>query len=258
MKQTAVHRSHAPIFASKLSALFLPACALLLLALAGCESRSISDSGYRGGGFGRADSGSYTYRGELTESDVIGTVTPTGPITDADIQRALNHSRPVHAAPGTGLVVVQSGAVTPDDAMLTALDRRYHVQSFSGVPPDEADRAEYSKRLRLAAAQGRFQHILCYWGTLESAREDQVTKTLSWVPIAGSFLPDETQKMRLNLHAVLIDVATGHWSSYTGKPAEDEALSAGIVRRSSDQKQVAKLKATAYTSLVDELVARAS
>ena len=128
MKQTAARRSRAPISTSRTSTLFLPACALLLLALAGCESRSISDSGYRRGGFGRADSGSYTYRGELTESDVIGTVTPTGPITDADIQRALNHSRPVHAAPGTGLVVVQSGAVTPDDAMLTALDRRYHVQ----------------------------------------------------------------------------------------------------------------------------------
>ena len=227
--------------------------------MAGCEERSISDSGYRGeNGWARTGGGSYAYHGELAESDVIGTTTPTGNITDADIQHALHHSHPVHAAPGTGLVVVQSGAVTPDDAMLAALDRRYRVQSFSGVPPRPDDRADYSKRLRLAAAQGGFEHILCYWGTLESAREDQVTKTLSWVPVAGSFVPDETQKMRLNLHAVLIDVATGRWSSYTGKPAEDEALSAGIVRRSSDQKQVAKLKATAYTSLVDELVARAS
>ena len=235
---------------------FLPtASALLLLTLAGCEARSISDSGYHGG-WNRGQTGSYRYQGELAESDVIGTVTPTGRITDADIQHALQGSRPVHAAPGTGLVVVQSGAVTPDDAMLQALDRRYRVQSFSGLPPDAADRDDYSKRLRLAAAQGGFQHILCYWGTLESARQDQVTKTLSWVPIAGSFVPDETQQMRLNLHAVLIDVATGHWSSYTGKPAEDEALSAGVARRSSDQKQVAKLKATAYTSLVDELVAR--
>ena len=81
---------------------------------------------------------------------------------------------------------------------------------------------------------------------------------MSWVPIAGNFVPDENQHMRINLHAVLIDVATGHWSPYTGKPAEDAAYSAQILRGSSDQRQVYKLKAQAYASLVDELVARAS
>ena len=85
-----------------------------------------------------------------------------------------------------------------------------------------------------------------------------MTKGVSWVPIAGNFVPDENQRMRINLHAVLIDVASGHWSPYTGKAAEDAALSARVLRGSSDQKQVAKLKATAYASLVDELVARAS
>ena len=237
--------------------------ALLLLALAGCETRSISDSGYRSG-----DSNRY-YRGELTEAEVIGTPAATHPITDADIQRALHNSHPVHAAPGTGLVVVQSGAITPDDAMLQALNSRYRVQPFTGIPesgssyaygnrdPSPGDTG-YSKRLRLAAAQGGYEHILCYWGTLESARENQATKALSWVPIAGNFVPDETQRMRINLHAVLIDVGTGRWSAYTGKPSEDAALSAQVLRGSSDQKQVAKLKAAAYASLVDELVARST
>ena len=232
-------------------------CAAVLLG--GCAERSISDSGYRGGSGYYARGGSYGYRGELAESDVVGApVDPSGAVSEADIQRALHNSHPVHATPGTGLVVVQSGAVTPDDAMLQALGRRYQVQPFSGLPPGPQDRDDYSKRLRLAAAQGGIAHILCYWGTLESARENQVTKTLSWVPIAGNFVPDETQRMRLNLHAVLIDVATGHWSPYTGKPAEDTALSANVLRGSSDQKQVAKLKAAAYASLVDELVARSS
>lgn len=234
---------------------------LALLLLAGCETRSISDSGYRHG-----ESNPF-YRGELTEADVVGAPGPSHPITDADIQRALRGSHPVHAAPGTGLVVIQSGALTPDDAMLQALNTRYRVQPFSGVP--EADRSfrnnatpedhgAYSKRIRLAAAEGGYQHILCYWGTLESARENQVTKSVSWVPIVGNFVPDENQKMRINLHAVLLDVATGRWSAYTGKPSEDSALSAQVLRGSSDQKQVAKLKAAAYASLVDELVARAS
>ena len=83
-----------------------------------------------------------------------------------------------------------------------------------------------------------------------------MTKTVSWVPIAGSFVPDESHRMRINLHAVLIDVATGRWSAYTGKSSENTALSARVVRESSDQKQVAQLKASAYASLADELVAR--
>ena len=231
----------------------------LALLLAGCESRSISDSGYRDshGYYGRGSN--FSYHGELAESDVVGApVGTSATVSEADIQRALRGSRPVHATPGTGLAVVQSGAVTPDDAMLQALSPHYHVQPFSGLPPGADERTGYAKRLRLAAAQGGIAHILCYWGTLESARENQVTKTLSWVPIAGNFVPDETQRMRLNMHAVVIDVATGHWSPYTGKPAEDAAISANIVRESSDQKQVNKLKAAAYASLADELVARSS
>lgn len=231
---------------------------LVVWLLAGCESRSISDSGYHGGR-GGSYYGRGGYEGELAESDVVGApVNPGGTVSEADIQRALHGSRPVHAAPGTSLIVVQSGAQTPDDAMLQALNRRYQVQPFSGLPSAQSERTEYSKRLRLAAAQGGIAHILCYWGTLESARENQVTKAVSWVPIAGNFVPDENQQMRINLHAVLIDVATGHWSPYTGKPAEDTALSAQVLRGSSDQKQVAKLKAAAYASLVDELVARSS
>ena len=207
----------------------VPSLAILVL-LAGCESRSISDSGYHGGG--NAYYGRGGYEGELAEADVVGApVKPGGTVSEADIQRALHGSRPVHAAPGTALVVVQSGAQTPDDAMLQALNRRYQVQPFSGLPSAQSERTEYSKRLRLAAAQGGVQHILVYWGTLESARENQVTKAVSWVPIAGNFVPDENQQMRINLHAVLIDVASGHWSPYTGKPAEEHrAQRPGVAR----------------------------
>ncbi len=228
----------------------------LLWVLAGCETRSISDSGYRhGGGWGDTYA-SRGYQGELLEADVVGAPANGGPVTEAAIQQALRNHAAVHASPGSGLIVVQSGAQTPDADMIHSLGAHYRVQPFSGLPPAEADRANYSKSLRLAAAQGGYQHILCCWGTLESAREDQVTKTVSWVPIAGSFVPDESQRMRINLHAVLIDVATGRWSAYTGKSSENTAYSARVVRESSDQKQVAQLKASAYASLADELVAR--
>lgn len=229
----------------------------VLLTLAGCESRSISDSGYsHGNEYGGGNYASTRYRGELLEADVVGAPATGGAVTETDIQQALRRSGSVHASPGTGLIVVQSGAPTPDSDLLHSLSARYRVQPFSGLPPSDAERANYSKSLRLAAAQGGYQHILCCWGTLESARENQVTKTLSWVPIAGSLVPDENQRMRINLHAVLIDVATGRWSAYSGKSSENSAYSARVLREYSDQKQVSQLKASAYASLADELVAR--
>ena len=61
------------------------AVTLLLAVLTACESRSISDSGFRGGGHGGS---SPIYHGELTAYDVIG-IDPARPISDQDIQKAL-------------------------------------------------------------------------------------------------------------------------------------------------------------------------
>ena len=105
----------------------------------------------------------------------------------------------------------------------------------------------------MAAAQGGLKHILCYWGTLESAQENQATKIVSWVPIAGSLIPDQTQRMRINVRAALIDVASGRWSMITAKSSENTALSPAVLRQSSDQKQVEKLKAEGYASLAEDL-----
>jgi hypothetical protein len=108
--------------------------------------------------------------------------------------------------------------------------------------------------LRLVAAQGGYTHILCYWGTLETAVEDKATKAISWIPIAGALVPDETQQMRIRLKAALIDVASGRWVMVTPDPIDDSALSSGLVRVKSDQKQVSELKKKAYATLVSELV----
>ena len=120
--------------------------------LTGCEDRSISDSGYRGNSYARGSSPSFRYRGELLEADVVGASPTGGAVTEADIQKALGSSRAIHAEPGTGLVVVQSGAANPDTDMLAALGAHYRVQSFSGLPPGEDERAAYSRSVRLEAA----------------------------------------------------------------------------------------------------------
>ena len=59
--------------------------------------------------------------------------------------------------------------------------------------------------------------------------------------------------MRINVRAALIDVASGRWSMITAKSSENTALSPAVLRQSSDQKQVEKLKAEGYASLAEDL-----
>ncbi|WP_133636829.1 aminopeptidase [Zavarzinia compransoris] len=219
------------------------------LLLGACSVRSISNSGY-GGESGTTNA---FYRGELKEADVIG-VPPDTPVTEAEIAAALKGGGQALPQPRRSLplMVVQSGAVVPDDLMLQALRRGFTVESFSGVPPANTD--DYARRLRLMAAQGGYRQLLCYWGALEAERSGSATKLVSWVPIVGAIIPDERQRMRLRLKALLVDVETGRWRAYAPAPVDDTAISTPLTREDSDQDQVAQLKAKAYEALADDLI----
>lgn len=216
-----------------------------LLFLTGCTTRSISNSGYR------AD---YNYRGELSEFDVVG-VSKDATVAEADIQAALQNRERPRLERNSRILLVQSGADFPDDSMVKALGQRFSVLPFSGKPqtPLEPTR-DYARALRLAAAQGGYDKIVCYWGILESERESQVTKVVSWVPIAGSFLPDEKEHMRIRLKAVIVDVASGRWTFVVPPPATSSDLSSVFSRRSTDQDLVARLKETGYQNLAHVLL----
>ena len=99
--------------------------------------------------------------------------------------------------------------------------------------------------------------MLCYWGKLESIRDDAVTKTCSWVPIVGGLVPDEVRSTRLRVRAVLIDVASGRSAAFTPPAAENSALSAGVVREGSHDKQIYDLKTRAYAGLAAQLTGQA-
>ncbi len=159
--------------------------AMASLFLTGCaNTRSISNSAstdarsYRAG---RVDP-AFDYRGELNEFDVLA-VDRDQPVSEAEIQRGLDHARPVSLKAGSSILVVQSGAVFPDGPMLGELKQHFVVTPFSGVPPRrEAGNdptLSYSKSLRLAAARAGCETVVCYWGTLESARRKMETKTFS-------------------------------------------------------------------------------
>ena len=236
----------------------LPMIALCAL-LVGCQStRSISNSSptraSHGGTVGSSDPG-FEYRGELNEFDVLG-LDRTRIATEEEIARSLDQAKAVELKPSSRVLLVQSGAVFPDGRMVSEMEKRFRVVPFSGVPlnyrtatdPEPPEPFSYSKNLRLAAARAGAETIVCYWGTLESTRRKMETKTVSWVPVAGWMLPDESQLVRIRLKLALIDVRTGFWRLFTPEPSSDKAWSTGFTRGSSDLKQVEALKAKAYAA----------
>lgn len=48
--------------------------------------------------------------------------------------------------------------------------------------------------------------ILCYWGMLEGAIDREPTKAISWGPIFGPVLPDETQYRHIRLKLAIIEL----------------------------------------------------
>ena len=235
----------------------------LLLSLAACETRSISNSGYPGyyGGGRNA-----LYQGELNELEVLG-FDRTQTVTDEIIQQAFVVREPIVLRRTSPIMLIQSGAMFPDDGMLKSLDTHYVVGGFSGIPNSAstgrsagsaASEAPYPMALRLVAAKGGYETIVVYWGILETAQENFVTKAVSWVPIVGGIIPDESQRMRIRLKVAVIDVKSGQWDMFEPEPLMDEAISGSYGRIASDQAQVDLLKTNAYKAAVQQIVDRYS
>lgn len=231
----------------------LIAIALLSL-MAGCATRSISNSDYNAG---RYYGGNALYQGELSEFDMLG-IRAGGDVSDSEIQQALADAPDRKLLKkGDDILLIQSGAIFPDEEMLKHLEQTFSVSVFTGVPEKgKAEGESYSKSLRLAAARAGIGTIVAYWGILESGTVNLATKTVSWVPIVGRALPDESQTMRIRLKVAVVDVATGQWEIFTPETFDDKAVSGRINRESADQAQVAQLKSAAYESAAKELTAR--
>lgn len=249
----------------------------LLIALAlltGCakSTRSLSNSSYREPGRtahfaprpNDSDPG-FEYRGELSEFDVLG-ITRNETASDTDIEKALAAAKQIRLKPGASVMLVQSGAIFPDAPMVNELSKHFRVVPFTGVPPvsrrgtegqfERYDAGDFSKSLRLAAARGGCETILCYWGILESESAKLATKTVSWVPVASWFIPDENQHMRIRLKLAIVDVRTGDWTVLSPDAIEASKLSVSPRRAVADQKLVERLKLKAYEAGAKELLAR--
>jgi len=245
--------------------------------LAGCATqRSISNSGYRDDGdhhvlgfaprANDSDPG-FEYHGELSEFDVLG-IERGEAASDLEIQKALDNAKSVKLNANSSILLIQSGAMFPDAPMMKELEKYFHVSPFSGVPPEyrrpnettgeTRDPQSFAQSLRLAAARGGNDVVLCYWGVLESEKQDLASKTVSWLPTAGWVIPDEKQHMRIRLKLALIDVRSGNWTVLSPEAFDDSRMSTSLGRATKDQKQVELLKAKAYEASVKELVTRYS
>lgn len=241
---------------------------------AGCSrtTRSISHSAYPqassycGGTQAGVSDAAFSYRGELSEFDVLGI--SRGEFTsEADIRRAVEASKPVRLRPDSSILLIQSGALFPEGAMVSEMSKHFRVVPFSGVPSvrtlgsgalqtESPDPESYSKSLRLTAARGGTDFIVCYWGMVESESDRLPTKTVSWVPVVNWFMPDEMQHMRIQLKVALVDVRSGNWSVFSPKPFDDARITTSPRRGAVDQRQVERLKKLAYEASVVELVER--
>ena len=230
---------------------------LLAVVVAGCGERSISNSGYYADSDrGYARQSSPFYKGELSEYNVLG-IDPKATVSEAQIRDALAAKQRLAIPKGSAVMLVQSGAMIPDEVMVADLEKYYNVAVFTGVPEPGSTSADgYSKALRLAAARAGAGKILVYWGVLETGRQGLGTKVVSWVPFVGGLLPDETQRMRIRLKVAVVDVQTGQWEMFAPEPFEDADASGRYTRVSSDQAQVAVLKEKGYGAAVQDLVKR--
>jgi hypothetical protein len=247
----------------------LTSTAIICLLLLGCDKtiRPISDSAYVGkpqqhgrGSQPQLDP-AFQYRGELSEFDVLG-ITSGAIASENEIRRAMDNAKRVKLHSDSSLLLIQSGAAFPDGVMVTELSKNFQVVPFSGIPPSKPDPTQtdglrtesYSRLLRLAAAKGGNDTIVCYWGILESESENLATKTVSWMPVVNWVLPDQRQRMRIRLKVALIDVRTGNWSVFSPKPFEEANISRSPRRAAVDQQQVERLKSEAYAASAKDLV----
>ena len=221
---------------------------VMMMSIAGCMStRSISDSGYSRWGYDDM------YQGEISEFSLIG-VDPAQPITDEEINRQFQERADMAVPKGSAVMLVQSGAHFPDEPMQTAMAAHYRIVPFSGLVTKGQSGINMARAFRLAAARGGIDFLACYWGVLEAEQYDLATKTVSWVPIVGRAVPDETQDMRIRLKLILVEVRSGQWTMIAPDPISSQTISGRSRREQADQHQVAEIKQAGYTALAETFV----
>ncbi|MEM0895437.1 MAG: hypothetical protein AAGJ79_01035 [Verrucomicrobiota bacterium] len=222
----------------------LPAISIVTCAITSCSTVSISNTG-----------NNRLYSGELSQMDVLG-LTSESPVSLASYK---NWSPPRN---GGRILLVQSGAMMPDPALLDAFEQRFDVVAFSGLKSDYSARSSSglkkeaiptARKMRAAAAAAGAKHIVCVWGSVESEDVQHATKAVSWVPVAGGIVPDETEHMRLSLKAGIIDTTSGQWDSVSHYSPVSKSVSANLNRSVRRTQHIESAKESGYEVLAEKV-----
>jgi hypothetical protein len=189
---------------------------------------------------------------QLDENDVLGLKSAAA--TDEEIRSVLEQTRTVRIAPGSKVLLVQSGASHPDSAMIGELSRHVAVVPHTGIPGEvNGGEGGAGKALRLDAARSSAETLVVYWGKLELFRDDLVTSIVSWVPVVDLAVPDEYQKVRMQLTVAVVDVRTGNWATFRTEPVEADALTTRYARERSPKLSLERTKERLYRAAVKKL-----
>lgn len=192
---------------------------------------------------------------QLKESDVLG-LTEADAITDEQIKRVLEETKSIKLKPGSTVMLVESGAKTPDTGMSQELGKLFTVVPHTGIAREISTNdlgRGFSKELRLAAAQSQAEYLLVYWGNLEVRRDDLPTSLVSWVPVVDFVVPDEYQKMRMSLKMALIDVRTGNWATFRTEPVEGDVVTTRYAREHGMKWPFESFKQKLYAQATEKL-----
>lgn len=198
-------------------------------------------------------------KAQLTDEDVFDS-NLNHEITEEDIQRAIAQAEQGFVLPARSpVILVQSGATTPDSEMQLEMSKYYRVSVNSGVPPTKARinrksdepviQNNYMRTLRLVGAKGRQKAIIVYWGTLETGKVDDKTNMTVWSTYTSGKMPSETKSIRYLLRFALVDVKTGNWVTYSPTNTEREFVQSSFNNQSSagtQATQIDELKRNAY------------
>ena len=104
---------------------------------------------------------------ELKEKDVLGE--SPRKLSDAAISEVLDDTKSFQIAPGSTVLLVQSGAASPDNAMVEELAPHFSLVPHTGVAAQVCTQPgeRIARALRFDAARAKADTIMVVWGNLE-------------------------------------------------------------------------------------------
>lgn len=199
------------------------------LVAAGCSSRSI------------AVIDNHAYQGELSQLAVLAALAPVEVPPDAPPPRPI--------ARGERVLLVQSGTLRPGLVEHPALTGR-EVVPLAGIGAVAGD-------LRAVARACGAQHVLVYWGTIQTERIDRITKAVTWLPFAG-VIPDETQRMRVALNWVHADLRTPRLAVGESPSRPGEIATSLFNRAARDRAQIEELQGESARGMLARVAGEAA